>query len=142
MASSSVSAAEMHWDVPEGARIEAIVRGVKGAESDPVAMACKGFTLTPDQLLILFKHARIVNAYELHYEFDQAPCYIAGKLSWGRESATWQVDALLVAKIHLQDGREIVLGCDEKCEALVYPEGASDKYGSSAVPPAHPKHSP
>lgn len=136
--SSASLAQDRHWPVPKGAMIHEVATGIiAGYENHPDVLACRGFTLTPEQILALFHHARVVNFHELHYEFDWAPCIVTGKMSWGKEVVTWQISAMLVAEIHYKDGRKIALGCDEKCQAVVYP---NEGQGGRATPASSSRH--
>lgn len=109
--------------VPRDARILSAAPAIRaGYEHDYDVPACRDFMLSPEQLRVFLREARIVNVMEANEAFDWAPCVVRGEAVSGRERFAFEIGAGLVGTLRFADGRVLWLGCDGQCPSAVFPE--------------------
>lgn len=108
--------------MPKGAQATAVEAGVqRGYEAHGDVERCRDFILTKRQVRLFLDHARVITPREEHDQFNWAPCVARGKIEWASGEARFEIDAALVGSVVLEDGREVRLGCDGRCERMVHP---------------------
>jgi hypothetical protein len=108
--------------MPKEAQIERVEVGVqRGFEQHKDVNDCRDFALTEQQIRSFLANARVITRMEEHDQFDWAPCVVRGTLKWRKGQARFEISATLVGSVFFEGAREVRLGCDERCEKIVYP---------------------
>ncbi len=112
---------EARWSLPPHAKISSIEKGIlAGYENHPDVRYCHDFSLSEQQVRAFFRNSKLIGPNEQHYDYDWSPCVVRGRLVSDKDEATWEISATLVGHLQWRDGRELVLGCNKRCTAIVY----------------------
>jgi hypothetical protein len=75
-----------------------------GHDTDPSAVVCQAFRLSNQEAASFFAKAIEVTPHEMHYKYDQAPCYVRGVALVARKPVSWEIRAAGTAWVRLADG--------------------------------------
>jgi hypothetical protein len=80
-----------------------------GFDPDNSATVCKGFSLSRAEVARILATSRVITPHELHYDYDQAPCYVRGTARVGRQQVSWEIRAAGTAWVKFSDGKVVLL---------------------------------
>ena len=79
-----------------------------GADRDPAATMCSGFTLDGGGVARFFSSARAITRREEHDHYNWAPCYVRGVGKMDRKAVSWEIRAGGTAWVKMPDGSQIL----------------------------------
>lgn len=109
---------------PREARVLSVAPAIRaGFEDHRDVPLCRDFTLSPHEVRVFLREARVVNAMEANEAFDWAPCVVRGEAESASGRLAFEITAGLVGTLRFADGRTVLLGCDGRCAAALEPGG-------------------
>jgi hypothetical protein len=90
---------------------------ITGRGADANGEFCSDFTLNEAQARQFFERAKVVDASQLHDQFDLLPCYVQGTGKLQGAAAEWTVRAGGTAEVS-SASRLLLMGCDT-CDELL-----------------------
>lgn len=80
-----------------------------GVDQDGTATLCLSFKLSSVQVAEFLQSAMMITPQELHYQYIQAPCYVAGTAIVGSQRVKWEVRAAGTAWVEYASGERVLV---------------------------------